>query len=332
MVKIYGNREKDLYNMPTSQICTSLKIDLTTNHYILTAGEECLDVFLITEKTPKFMQNIQKFRFNKIRFNAITNFQLSGLKFVVIGSSCSKLFFFKFQSNGTLEKLNVFTGIHQKAITSLAFITKKSTLITGSSDFCVRMINLAYEDNAIKPSVSKVFLAHCAGISCIEYFEKAELLVSASLDQTVITWSTSSGKRDKCIKWDCDWISCLKIFENDGKLKAFCGSGNKGIAVFDLGNGGRDENYDYLNGFFNGWISFIEYYKEWEMFLVCEGKGRIILIDSGHKKRILNFEEPESDISSAYLMKNPKKEESFLLLVMNFDGKIKYLEFPMQKK
>ena len=281
------------------------------------------------------MQNIQKFRYNGIRFNAICEFAIISVNFnvrcLVLGTSCAHLYFFKLLSTGNIEKLNIFAGFHQKSITSICQLDN-DVILTGSSDFCLRIIHLALDDKGetIKPSLLRVLGGHCGGITCLQYLNHVKLAVSASSDQTIITWQTETGKRVKTVKWNCDWISTMKVCDTKGDLKAFCGSGNNGIAVFNLSTGDRDVKFDYLNQFFNGWISFIEYYEEWDLLMVCEGKGKIIIIDANHRKKVLSFEENESDICSAFLMKNSKnsRKEGFLLIVMNFDGKIKYLEVP----
>ena len=76
----------------------------------------------------------------------------------------------------------------------------------------------------------------------------------------------------------------------------------------------------------NSWVSYINYDNEREVLVICEGKGRVLLIDKNHKKKVLEFESNDSDISGAFLANNPRDSQKFLLIATNFNGRIRCVE------
>lgn len=328
---------------PLSQILTSC---ILSGQYLITAGEECIDVFKIKEPNNKPIQNIQRLRYQNLRFNAITpcNLLLKNERkqsiekipqnkenlslykqFLISGTNCGKLILYSIepQSESPLDILYKLIAHHPKGIISLFFNEKDQLLITGSIDFSVRFIQLTLNTkNQVSGVMIRVLTGHSGGISTVQWSDFNDLAVSSGgVDKLIIVWDKERKKKRNTIKWDCDWVTTMKVVGE----KAFCGSGNKGLAVFNLETGDLESKYEDLNQFFNGWISFIDYYKEWKILLICEGKGRVLIYDDlNNRRKILNFEE-DSDICSCFLVKKEKCNE-FMVIVTHFDGKIRYLE------
>lgn len=314
------------------------------NQYFITSGEGCFDVFLIENSYPsKFFHSIQRYRDSKIRINALEKFQVITSNennkslvlhsFVLAGTSCSKIIVFKLSGARIFNKLFEYQEKHKKAITAMSFSHKHQLLAVGSSDFCVRLLQIDFEKTSPDflqiSQTGHVFTGHCGVITSVFFCE--DQIISSSADSLVFVWRFIEKTSDRVVKWDCDWISCMKVCESKGKYKAFCGSGNKGVAVFHIDSGERDTDYEYFDEIFTEWISFIDYSEEFDILIVCEGKGKIVLIHADHRRKILNFEDEDSDISGAVLVKNVKNQ-GFILIVTHFDGKIKYLqisEFPI---
>ena len=331
-----GSKGKSSIDGPASVIIVARTISFGKKLCLLTAGEESMDLFLVTPST-KPLQSLQKLKFPKINFLCMIDLMLTvekvtEEKFLIFGTKCGKLGFFRFiPEKPQLEQIDFFPDIHKKAVTSIGALKGQDIILTGSSDFSVRVIHISLDKISGKlnpPSLLKVLLGHSNGVTCVEGFggETEHFALSGSLDNSLIVWNLAkAGQREKSIKWDCDWISCMKLYKSPNEERVFCGSGNKGILVFNARSGLKEKQWDYLNEFIEGWISFIDYNEDYDILIICEGKGKIILVDSRHRKKIVNFEEAESDISGAFIVKKLNNQE-FLLLITNFDGKIRYLE------
>lgn len=316
------------------------------NQYFITSGEGSFDVFLIEHSYPsKFFHSVQRQRDPKIRINVLDKFQVYTQEetgallhsFVFAGTSCAKILVFKLGAQKTFSKQLEYHTPHKKAITALSYSSNHKLLAVGSSDFCVRLLAICFENTEKNPNFLQlsqtihVFSGHCGVITSVFFCE--DQIISSSADSSVFVWNFAKKTSEKVLIWDCDWISCMRVCESKGKYKAFCGSGNKGVAVFQIDSGEMDPDYEYFNEIFTEWISFIDYSEEFDILIVCEGKGKIVLINADHRRKILNFEDGESDISGALLVRNVKNP-GFILIVTHFDGKIKYLqisEFPISE-
>lgn len=321
--------------MPPSYILTSLKVTEGPRDFLITAGESSLDVFLVRDLTSpsKFFVNTLKQRKLSMKINVLDRLydfkeETKNHMYIVAGTSCPKLCFFELKNNGSLEKLNEYNRHHDKSITAITSNAAKRIMITGSSDFLVRVFEISFEDSSktFKLNLLHTLTGHYGGITGLHYFQKTEEIISSGTDSSVFLWSLASKKMKMAKILNVDWISCMSVESNHGEMMAFCGTGNKGLKVIKLANMEKDPHYDYLEELFSGWISFVHYYAQWDILLVCESKGKILLLSSNHQKKVFDFEDLESDINSAFLIKNIKEKTGFTLIVTNFDGKIKYVE------
>lgn len=323
---------------------------------LLTAGEECLDLFkpCWNSKDCRPLEHIQKLKFANVKFISVIDFFVDIHKrhlekartpqekqkreqFVVMGSSKGTLLVFSLK-NGILEQKHDGPNFHSKPVTALDFLSHDQFLVTGSSDNRIRIINVSLEqDGSLNMTFFREIVGHSHPITSLGCLitGKAESpntplefwVVSSDREGYLMLSNVYTAQKD-VFKWNCDWIPCLSVCQSMKEKKGlvFCGSGNKGVSVFEPWGWKNTKEWEYLGNLVNSWVSYIKYDEEREVLVICEGKGRVLLIDKNHKKRVLEFESNASDISGAFLANNPRDPQKVLLIATNFDGRIRCVE------
>jgi WD40 repeat protein len=126
-----------------------------------------------------------------------------------------------------LVLLRQFTG-HEEVVSSLAVDPEGGRLLTGSSDYTVRLWDLGTTEEIAS------FLGHLNGVNAVAFLPGGRRFVSASEDRTARLWSTET-EAVLTLEGHRDWVMSL-AFRADGE-QLVSGSRDETLRVWDVRDG-----------------------------------------------------------------------------------------------
>ena len=118
---------------------------------------------------------------------------------------------------------------HEKEITTLAYILKRNEIATGSVDQTIKIWKVNYKKGEI--SLYKELTGHSNSITCVKDFPKLNCFCSASSDNTLKLWDTSSLRCLKTLKFHTKCVlTCC--YNPSGKKEIFSGGEDLDIIVW----------------------------------------------------------------------------------------------------
>lgn len=263
----------------------------------------------------KFLQ-LYSSNYDLYRFNAIINFSFSENSelFLALGTSNKSILFFYFDDSTTqLIQLNEVHNIHCKAISSLAFIKKRNVIISGSSDFTIRLGRVSLKKNEMSCKINKsniildyqpqiTLVGHVDAISTINYNDENDLVISGGNEGVIFVWDATTGKEKYSYKAHTNWVCSLKFFRLGINHKIVSGGADGKICLYDINSTSYNKVQLYQEGETPEWISYVDYLENDRYILICQVK-RVIILNAYNLNAVYQINNDGMAIHGAFQLK-----------------------------